>query len=62
MEQCIYCEGLYEFVKSDSSTPSALCSEICEREFKKHDAEIRKHFIKKSVTENYEALKLLSET
>lgn len=44
MEQCIYCEGLYEFVKSDSSTPSALCSEICEQGFEEHQRELEKVF------------------
>lgn len=33
MEQCIYCQSVYELEESDSTIPDSLCSKECEVKF-----------------------------
>jgi hypothetical protein len=44
LEQCVYCQSVYEFEDSDSTFPTALCSKECEEGFKKHEEDIAKEF------------------
>jgi hypothetical protein len=61
MEQCIYCESVYNLEESDSSVPSSLCSEKCEKGFKEHQRQIRDFFINETISDNMEALDKLSK-
>jgi hypothetical protein len=44
MEQCIFCQSVYELEGSDSTTPTALCSKKCEQGFKGHQKAIEDWF------------------
>lgn len=33
LEQCVYCQSVYELCYSDSSIPTSLCSKDCENRF-----------------------------
>jgi hypothetical protein len=44
MEQCIYCQSVYEANESDASVPTSLCSSECEEGFKEHQKQLEKYF------------------
>jgi hypothetical protein len=40
MEQCIFCQTVYDLEESNSTVPTALCSKECEQGFKEHEKEV----------------------
>lgn len=40
MEQCVFCHDVYELEDSNSTLPSALCTDICERGYENQQKEL----------------------